>query len=541
MNVEAHHHAIAKIFAEALPSIADLLLADAGVEGHNKHTVVADLLVSARDNVLAFLNVRAERFSNIYCTAHGLTSFPAPSTPPLFRDDHPQGGGGTGIAAAATAQPQQQQAQGYQQPASGSTGMPMQLRGGSSAMGLAEDDDGEGRSADFSGGNDNVHDDDERQNSLSGVGRGTQPEEEPLIRDTGEGLFSYNNNDVGSDSTSDDDDATPAVNASEAGDQRVAFEYPDGTTDIIDPRGGVGAPSTTPPTNSAATPSEQRAPPAEQQVQANQNSNNNVGGDGNNLVDTAMAGGEGLGGDGRSTIREDLRTPQQRGGFGRINENAGITFSNVTRGTHEERRGLRTPLMPTQLFEQPVGAEATRKILRQINNSLIEIIEETFIQPRHIYRETTYANRRSTRIKKVVTAQKVTQKADAVADAVMQEARVDAKALEALVKDTAAEAVKAALEGLDLTSKKSSKPKSKNDKGGQSSGGKGGAQKKKKSTNSGRGGKKDGKGNSTAAKSNASPDASSGRNRSTSRGRSRGNNRSSTKKRGKSNGPSRRR
>ena len=523
MNVDAHHHAIARIFAEALPSIADLLLADYGVEGHDKHTVVADLLVNARDDVLAFLNVRDEQFGNIYCAAHGLTSFPTSSNPPLFRVNHPTGGGGNGTAAAATAH--QRQAQMNQQTATESAATPAHLRGGNDNDDDVNDNDDD--VDEFAGLTEDevefVEDDDQSRTLSSERGIVARDGGEPGIRPDGEGLFTYTYGDEEEESTNTTS-------------QRLELRYPDGSTQVHDSRGEVGATTTT--TTLATTPVNTAcdAPPAQQQLQ-----NISTGGAGGSVLnDTAMADGEGAGGDGISNRGGILRTPLNRGGFGQNIRRAGITFSNTTRGPFGGSRGIHTAIDPTTLFEQPVDAGATRKLLREVNNVLMEIVEFAFIKPRLTYRNTTIANRRTTRIKRVATAQKTTQKADAVVDAVMQEARVDPKALQALVQDTAAEAVKAALAEMKIHHRPAGKSTSKNDKGGQQSKAKGGAQSKKKSNNSSRGGKRDGKGKSNAAKSNASPDASKSGNRSTSRERSQGNKKRSTRKRSKSQEQSRR-
>ena len=78
MNVLSQEHDIARRFAAGLLEIAELLLAEAGIDG-DKHIVVSDLLHLDRDRVLAFLNVTDEFFKNKYLKIHNLDVFPTPS------------------------------------------------------------------------------------------------------------------------------------------------------------------------------------------------------------------------------------------------------------------------------------------------------------------------------------------------------------------------------------------------------------------------------------------------------------------------------
>ena len=78
MNVLSQEQDIARRFAEGLPEIAELLLAEAGINV-DKHIVVSNLLHLDRDQVLAFLNVTDEFFKHEYLKIHNLDVFPTPS------------------------------------------------------------------------------------------------------------------------------------------------------------------------------------------------------------------------------------------------------------------------------------------------------------------------------------------------------------------------------------------------------------------------------------------------------------------------------
>ena len=87
MNVASQQHDIARAFAESLPKIAELLLAEDGIEHCDRHRVVADFLQYKKADVLSFLGLTeadSTTFMNEYCNIHSLDSFPTPSAPSLF-------------------------------------------------------------------------------------------------------------------------------------------------------------------------------------------------------------------------------------------------------------------------------------------------------------------------------------------------------------------------------------------------------------------------------------------------------------------------
>lgn len=62
--------------AEALPSLAELLLADVDAEAYGKHILVTDFLTGFGDDVMSYLGITAEEFAVIYQEVNQLTSLP---------------------------------------------------------------------------------------------------------------------------------------------------------------------------------------------------------------------------------------------------------------------------------------------------------------------------------------------------------------------------------------------------------------------------------------------------------------------------------
>ena len=74
-------------YAKALPTMAQLLIAQEGIKNAKKHDVVSDLLRHNRDEAISFSNISDPDFKKIYCEVNGIYDIPSHSVPPLF--DHP--------------------------------------------------------------------------------------------------------------------------------------------------------------------------------------------------------------------------------------------------------------------------------------------------------------------------------------------------------------------------------------------------------------------------------------------------------------------
>lgn len=62
--------------ADALPSIAELLLANVDAKHYGKHTLIVDFLAGHGDVLLSYLGISAEEFATIYVLVNQLTSLP---------------------------------------------------------------------------------------------------------------------------------------------------------------------------------------------------------------------------------------------------------------------------------------------------------------------------------------------------------------------------------------------------------------------------------------------------------------------------------
>ena len=79
MNTDSLLVEAQKAFVNALPDIAELLIADEDVEKYNKHQAVADLMGFKRQHCLTFIRLKEKEFIELYKSTHSLSKFPTPN------------------------------------------------------------------------------------------------------------------------------------------------------------------------------------------------------------------------------------------------------------------------------------------------------------------------------------------------------------------------------------------------------------------------------------------------------------------------------